>query len=219
MRGGGILHNRKTFALQRINYMKKTFIVLIMVLLSAILLVSCDDNKNTSSKKISKIGETIELGKTKAGKAITWEALDVDTNKKKALLISQDILEKRVFSSSSSTADYKDSDIRAYLTSTASDGFIKTYDLSTTYMIAADLSDVNAGNEDYVFLFSEAEVTAYFSQEADRVAQYNGTATEWWLRSHKGGEGEVVGDDGVYGQSPTNPYERGLRPAFWYTWD
>ena len=178
-------------------------------------------NKNTSSKAISKAGETIELGKTKDGKAITWEALDVDTNEKKALLISQDILENKVFSSSSTTTvDYKDSDIRTYLTRTDSDGFIKTYNLSTNYMLAADLSDVGAGNEDYVFLLSEAEVTAYLSQEADRVAQYNGTAADWWLRSHKDGsnEGETVGDNGVYGITPTN-YEKGLRPAFWYTWD
>ena len=203
--------------------MKKTFIVLMMVLLSAILVVSCKDHKdtdkNTPSKTISKIGETIELGKTKDGKAITWEALYVDTNAKKALLISQDVLEERVFSSSSTTADYKDSDIRAYLTNTDSDGFIKTYDLSTDYMLAADLSDVNAGNEDYVFLLSEAEVTLYLGQQADRVAKYNGTATLWWLRSHKGNEGAVVCEDGVYGQSPTNPYIRGLRPAFWYTWE
>ena len=189
-----------------------------MVLLCAMLFVSCDDNKNTSSKALSKAGETIELGKTKDGKAITWEALDVDTNKKKALLISQDILEKRVFSSSSTTADYKDSDIRDYLTSTDSDGFIKTYGLSTDYMLAADLSDVEDENEDYVFLLSEAEVTAYLSQEADRVAKYNGTAADWWLRSHKGNEGETVGDNGGYYQTPTN-LKKGLRPAFWYTWE
>lgn len=203
--------------------MKKTFIVLVMVLLSAILVVSCKDHKdtdkNTPSKTISKIGETIELGKTKDGEAITWEALDVDTDAKKALLISQDVLENSVvFSSSSGTTDYKNSDIRAYLTNTGSDGFIKTYDLSTDYMLAADLSDVGDEKEDYVFLLSEAEVTLYLGQESDRVAKYNGTAADWWLRSHKNNEGETVGDNGVYYQTPTN-YGKGLRVAFWYTWE
>ena len=201
--------------------MKKTLIVVTMVMLAAMLIVSCDNNKNTPSKAVSKIGDTVELGKTKDGKTITWEALDVKTDEKKALLISQDILENRVFSGSSGTCDYKDSDIRKYLTSTDSDGFINTYGLSTDYMLASVLSDVGDEKEDYVFLLSEAEVTLYLGQEADRVAKYNGTASDWWLRSHRDGrnEGATVGDNGVYYITPTNPYEKGLRPAFWYTWE
>ncbi len=42
--------------------MKKTFIILVMVLLAAMLIVSCEDNKNDLDKKKYKVGDTGPAG-------------------------------------------------------------------------------------------------------------------------------------------------------------
>ena len=188
--------------------MKKTLIVLMMVLLAAMLMVSCDDSKALPS--VSKAGDTVTLGN------VEWEALDVDSDNKTALLISKDVLELRAFDGYGSKV-YANSTIHTYL----KDGFISTYGLSTSYMKATELTDANV--TDYVFLLSKSEVELYLGQKADRMAKYNGDGMGWWLRSIYNGTDNypcvVTADGDYYPIVPTATDYVGLRPAFWYKWE
>ena len=193
--------------------MKKTLIVFMLVLLSAVLMVSCDDNANVPSAKSYKAGDTIDLG-SKGEDAITWIVLAVDTDDNTALLISQDILETSKFGGS---VVYNGSTVQNRL---KSDDFFTNYGLTTDYMVNVDVTtaiektEKNTG-DDYVFLLSNSEYNEY-------KANISTVTLGWWLRSPKG-------DDSVYVVQTSgsvnseyvkySPYTGGIRPAFWYTWN
>ncbi len=169
--------------------------------------------------EITAVGDTIKIGKS-GETDIVWQALSVDSEKNRALLISQDILERKAFDDSSNP--YADSDIRTYLNG----DFLTTYGLSTDYMKKVDVTSsietttINDEGKDYVFLLSktEAENTKYFADVAARVAKFNETASSWWLRSpFVNGSGYLVYSDGEIDGSCGDVY--GVRPAFWYTWE
>ena len=182
------------------------------------------------------VGGTVEFG-TLAGQPITWKVLSVDTANSRALVISENILEKRQFDADSE--NYSGSDIQAYLNG----DFITTYGLDKSIMCNVDVTTaietttVGSG-EDKVFLLSLTEVNTYFGtvpqdpsayedfeefqaaqkQAQDkRVAKYDGTADYWWLRS-KNANGwpypAVITEEGYDSMTQeTNSY--GVRPAFW----
>lgn len=220
--------------------MKKTLIVLMIVLLSLVLVVSCDDN-NDALPTITKYTKTVELG-TKDGKAITWLVLDVDEEGRTALLISKNVLETRAFDSSSRETSQKNvydgSTIQKYLNTTEGENnFFDTYGLSTSYMQKVNIESDNTGaannieitrkfdnGTDYVFLLSltEAKETKYFeNDEARKVEGLNGggMSTYWWLRTaNNAGLVDCVTPDGSTDGSNVAGGSTGvgLRPAFWY---
>ncbi len=173
-------------------------------------------------KKIDDVGDTITLGKS-GDTDIVWKALSVDPDNKRALLISEKVLETRAFDTDSNA--YSGSDIQTYL---RSGGFFTTYGLSKDYMLAVDITTnieataISDVGSDYVFLLSktEAENTSYFADNDARIAYFEGSGSGWWLRSPLGS------DDYVYCVNPSGAVlggvlyyvPIGLRPAFWYTW-
>ena len=172
---------------------------------------------------LSKAGDIITLGE-KDGVRITWKALSVDTEKKRALIVCEDVLEpSRKFDDNSN--DYATSDIRTYLTNLGEDGFINTYGLDKSYMVQKeDLSDDGVTDKDYVFLLSKTEAGSdeggYFEDNKARIALHNGNPVNWCLRSkdtNPAGNIMIVYSDGDLTSSAIN-YATGLRPAFWYTW-
>ena len=191
--------------------MKKTLIVFMLVLLSAVLMVSCDDNANVPSAKSYKAGDTIDLG-SKGEDAITWIVLAVDTEDNTALLISNDILESSAFGSSTA---YNGSTVRNRL---KSDDFFTNYGLKTDYMVNVDVTtaieetEKNTG-DDYVFLLSNTEYGKYKSTIA--IA-----SSDWWLRSPYDSTDvytvvSTTGNTGhEYLRNAGSPSE-GIRPAFW----
>ena len=174
----------------------------------------------TWKKAFTAAGETINIGSSN-GTPITWKALSVDSTNKCALLVSQDILENRVFDSRS--ASYKSSAIRTYLNG----DFISTYGLSTYYMKKVDVTSsietttVSDDGTDYIFLLSKTEASTYFSNISARIANdTSGTASLWWLRSPVEYRNliycvKTTGE--IYGDYSFGEY--GVRPAFWYTWN
>ena len=203
--------------------MKKTLIVLMMVLLAAMLMVSCDDNNKGGSEAlptVSKAGDVITLG-SRYSVEIKWVALSVDTTEKKALLISQNVLENMVFSSSKNVK-YSESNIHTYLTNLEEGGFIKNYGLSTEYMLKVeDLSAEGITEKDYVFLLSKDEATTgYFENKTNRIS---GNSADWWVRSldtsSSTGKVALIDYTGDYCISEPEITSKGLRPAFWYTWE
>ena len=184
---------------------------------------------------LSKAGDIITLGE-KDGVRITWKALSVDTEKKRALIVCEDVLATKAFSNSNDTTesgytesnDYEKSTIRTYL----NDKFISDYGLPKDNILKVDVTTtiettkISVSGEDYVFLLSqtEAENTDYFANDEARVAKLNGNSSGWWLRTPNGSgkavcyvddSGDVVIGDGVNDCTSL----KGIRPAFWYTWD
>ena len=216
--------------------MKKTLIVLMMVLLSAMLIVSCDDNANSSSNgnnsggsdvlpSITNVGEEVKIGN------VTLQALYVDKDNDRALLISKDILEKKAFDSTENS--YAVSTIRKYLnTAIDEENFFKTYGLSTSYMKkviftstadgSIEKTEISDLGSDYVFLLSASEAEEYFNSDKDRVANYGSSTSCWWVRTPYGTSGNSLyhvdeGGDVVIGDN-NYAQELGVRPAFWYAW-
>lgn len=187
---------------------------------------------------VENVGDTITLGKS-GETDIVWKALAVDTDNKRALLLSQDVLETMKFDADFKTGfpEYEGSDIQTYL---RSDKFYEKYSLSKDYMlkvvITTDIktTTISETGEDYVFLLSETEalttdeakdygkdVTAvYFSDDNARIAYLAGTATRWWLRSDAGAVIKaLLIDQRGGGRVCECRMEGGLRPAFWYSWN
>jgi hypothetical protein len=204
--------------------MKKTLIVLMMVLLCAMLFVSCSEPKATYS-----VGDTVNFGTYPANysvkdfqnQPIAWKVLSVDTANSRMLVISDRILETdRQFDSSSSTS-YSSSSIKAYLNGE----FITKYGLSSVDKCNVDVTTkieetaVGSGS-DKVFLLSKAETenTAYFANDTARIASDTSNNNHsWWLRSATANSSHVycVTDEGSYDDGGTPTYNGGLRPAMW----
>ncbi len=168
---------------------------------------------------VENVGDTITLGKS-GETDIVWKALEVDTTNKRALLLSQDILENRAFDADSRA--YLGSDIQTYLRSTE---FYEKYGLSKDYMLAVDVTTdiqvttISETGNDYVFLLSDEEAAELFDTIESRAVNLGDSTTFWWLRTsfssshvwaihNRDGEIRRV----VYSNSNE------LRPAFWYSW-
>ena len=158
------------------------------------------------------VGNTVSLG-TVNNQAITWRVLDVDTIDKKALVISENILENYVWGDQYGT--YASSDIQSYLYDTSSDGFISKYGLSNVNILSIDCNGENTnmspGGSEKVFLLSKTEFNVY------SISIPNVTGN-WWLRSYDtDGSGYPMYVDSARDlkgdQSSTTSL--GLRPAMW----
>ncbi len=183
----------------------------------------------------TRTGQLMEIGtyptsadEGSVGKAISWKALKVEAENNRALLISQDILEQRVFDVASenhnASSTYVGSDIQNYLKG----DFLTTYGLSTTYMekvdVTTDITTISESGTDYVFLLSKTEAedpNYYFADNDARVANYGSSANRWWLRTGHGSDYVInVDPNGALGYNMTcGDTSGGVRPAFWYTWN
>ena len=196
--------------------MKKTLIVL-MVLLSAMLVLTFAVSCNPEQEEKVEVGGTIErgtypatAGETYAGKPITWKVLAITDGR--ALVISEKLLTSKAHASESGHIAWADSLINKWLNDTSADGFIAQYGLG-------DVSIAQVGNVNgKVFLLTKTEAGTYFSDDASRVAtDLSGKASRWWLSSLYGSNYyDSVRDVGDFdsGGSPVH-YANGVRPAFW----
>lgn len=200
--------------------MKKSIIVLLMVIVAVSLFVGC---KNEPEAKTYKVGDTIKLG-SKGNTPIEWLVLEIDTEDNTALLISKDILESRQFDTN--TNSYGSSAIKNYLNQPETvETFFKNYGLKTDYMVKVDVTsniektEKNTGS-DYVFLLSKTEAgnTKYFKDDAARIAKYGEDAAIWFLRSpYDSMDTHSISGVGTDGKISTCVVSQqlGIRPAFW----
>jgi len=127
-----------------------------------------------------------------------WRVLDVKDGK--ALIITEDIIEKRRFDSSSKKWD---------------SCVLKEY-LNNEFINKFNKAQINGD----IFLLSIDEVNKYFKNDKERIAKLEGEPYWWWLRS-PGPIGAncaaYVCADGsvrVFGRCVDNDYG-GVRPALW----
>ena len=176
--------------------------------------------------------------------AYQWLVLEVQNNK--ALLLSKDIIEERQYHETYKDITWEKCDLRAYLNGQF---FNSNSFTNADRARILQVNNYNENNQwfgtkggaitnDKIFLLSLAEVVKYFGDSgqlakrpksnpwyiddkynSERIAQYNGSACFWWLRSpgRNGGDAsDVLGGGGldfsgygVYGASG------GVRPALW----
>jgi len=182
------------------------------------------------------IGGQVIMGKDQNGDDIVWKVLDVDAQGN-LLVISENILERRIFHHTAGTwPTWGNSDMRAYLNNLgayASNGFItKTFTAAEqTRILTTSIETETAYNNstplttsDKLFLLSRSETFLYLPTQSDRIANYNGVAENWFLRSPGSTDGRVLyisGESGSGGAgilfdtyySAAN--SQGTRPAMW----
>ena len=169
------------------------------------------------SVTIISVGDIIPFG------GHNWRVLVIDNNR--ALIISQNVLERRAYHTSYTNITWEYCTLRTYLNGTFYNSF-SAADRARIHQVTNQNPNnptcgTPGGNptQDRIFLLSIAEAQQYFSSNADRIATYNGSAVWWWLRS--------PGDDSiaaayVYGSGDIYMYgsyvggtDGGVRPALW----
>ena len=166
------------------------------------------------------IGDIIQFG------AHQWRVLDIQDGR--ALIISVNILERRVYHTSNTSITWSECSLRTYLNGTFynSDSFSAADRSRIAQVTIPNPNNPTYGTNggpatlDRIFLLSIAEAQQYFDSNADRVATYDGTASWWWLRSpgSYGGDASGVLLDGrvhVLGLYVYNILGGGVRPALW----
>ena len=155
--------------------------------------------ESKSEQNVITKGETIEFG------GYEWRVLDVQNDK--ALLLSEAIIEKRVYHNTFMDLTWESCDLRKYLNGDFYNKFSvdDRERIATTQVINNNNPwfGTNGGNStnDKIFLLSLEEVVRYFGDSGqlqnrlgtdnwfsdeysnNRIAYYNGNACGWWLRS------------------------------------
>ncbi|MBQ8828097.1 MAG: DUF4366 domain-containing protein [Clostridia bacterium] len=219
--------------------MKKK-IILSVVYILIIAIVSCVFSDNlTAEAAVLKVGDKLTIGtyeqdnNSDNGKeAVSWIVLDAREGK--ALVISEKILDCRVFHKSS-VAAWSSSDVRAWLNGTFySEVFSDSEKSYVQLRKISNVSTVTVGDrftEDRLFLLSVTEANAYndILDKAGNIstayAVSKGLFTEegngyWWLRTAGADDKHtaMVNPDGsVYKSGCIASYLNmgGIRPAMW----
>jgi len=215
--------------------MKKAVAFLLALVCLSAFFVSCSDNaaENAVSYKLDK---TIEFGE--------WNWLVLDVQDCKALLITEDIVEARIFHDVYEDVTWETCTLRQYLNGEFYDKFNATDQARIVEANNINKNNqwfkTNGGNDttDKVFLLSLEEVVKYFGDsgqlkkrfnwdtlgiddeyDSARKAYFNGESFWWYLRSpglRQDGAALVGYDGGIVGNGIVVNYTScGVRPALW----
>lgn len=219
--------------------MKKTLkIIVIIAILGAMIfgLTGCGTKEegktnnattNGNESLVNKVGDTIDFG-TFDKSPITWQAIAVDLENNKALLISKDVLfEKKYHEISDDEVTWETSTLRAYLNG---EFFTKAFTSEQAKIIieakvAADNNNetkISGGKDtiDKVFILSANEIKQYFSTQSSRSAFLKGTEDgfDYWARTPGCDlySAYIIRHDGGLQSDGYNAGgEYGVRPAIW----
>ena len=121
------------------------------------------------------------------GQDILWRVLRRDDGTNGVFLISDVILESRIYDDEAPWNVWADSDIRDYLNST----FYNNLGTDKSYIKTVTVSTVDGNTNDKIFLPSIAIMQAIpFNSTTDpdtkRIAYYNSTETDYWTLTRSG---------------------------------
>ena len=213
--------------------LKRSVFVSVLLILLVGAFVGCD---NTKPDPKAKVGDIITFG------GYEWLVLDIEGGR--ALVVSKDIVERRVYHTPYGSITWADCSLRAYLNGE----FYNSFNDSDRGRIV-EVTNVNEDNQwygtnggddtqDRIFLLSLAEAVKCFGdsgQLADRpfgensindqynqnrIATFNGSASWWWLRSpgFDSTLASFVSDVGslyMSGIDVNIHFYGGVRPALW----
>ncbi|MBR1758169.1 MAG: hypothetical protein IJ744_05495 [Lachnospiraceae bacterium] len=169
---------------------------------------------------------------------IVWRVLAKSEDGERALVISEQALERRVYQEGYIAANWEDCTLRMWLNEAFyADAFTeKEREAIAATKIepeAIEGTDVDPGNatEDHVFLLSIAEADVYFSSAEDRICtptahalaqgaySYKGSNACWWWLRTPGSDcnvaARVVGDGSIIASGCVNEELYCVRPAMW----
>ena len=183
------------------------------------------------------IGDIIEFG------AYNWRVLDIQGGQ--ALIVSENIIERRVYHTSQAAITWSRCSLRAYLNG---DFYNSSAFSNEDRSRIVQVTNVNLNNQwfgtygglntqDRIFLLSIAEVVQYFGDSgqlenrppgashindqfnSNRIATINGSASFWWLRSPGDSTHNAIRvyNDGIVYLSGSfvSNHNGGVRPALW----
>jgi hypothetical protein len=177
---------------------------------------------NEALTNITMADDTIKAGSLIHFGGVFWRVLEVHDNK--ALIISEDIIERRTYHTIREEITWEHSSMRQFL----NDEFYNSFSseeqerIVETKIINSDNSDFGTagGNDttDSIFLLSIDEAYTYFADNALRIAlNANGETNWWWLRSPGDGSNlaAYIGFNGGIGYNDGVTDGNGVRPAMW----
>ena len=176
----------------------------------------------------ARVGDTVTFGEWYAGsgsagerKEIKWIVLEVDTENRRAFVISADILYSAAYGN---TDVWKNSDICSwlngeFLTTAFSESEQKKL-VKTLYEELDGNGDVLSAFSSKIALMSQAEKTKYLTDLRIIPAEGAGES-QWWLRTASG-EGKImyIAENGQLATVGTDSKETmGVRPVAWIALD
>ena len=208
----------------------KTILMSVLIMLT---LSSC----NTTKSDIIKVGDIIQFG------TYPWRVLDIQDGR--ALIISENIIERKQYHHNWVQTSWADCSMREYLNGEFYNS-VAFSDADRERIV--QITNINEDNQwygdpagedtqDWIFLLSISEVVRFFGDSgqlenrpyqtghindqfnSNRIATYEESANSWWLRS-PGGYGDLasyVGTEGfVFIIGLGVSYQLfGMRPALW----
>ena len=176
-------------------------IKILFLTLSIIMMVLGSCSKKSTESEIIEIGDIISFG------VYSWLVLDIQNDR--ALIVSENLLERGIYNTSLTNITWAESSIREYLNGEFYNSTtFSNRDRARIYQV----SNINQDNQwygtpggeitqDKIFLLSIAEVVKYFGDSGqldnrpedawriddiyniNRITTFNGSPTWWWLRS------------------------------------
>ena len=168
-------------------------------------------------KKKIQVGNQVDFGNYK------WTVLAQENGK--ALLITTDCVEEREYNEEYESITWENCTLRKYL----NNEFYNQFNEEEKSQIVKSKVKNNdnseygtaGGNdtEDKIFLLSIDEANKYFKSDDERIANYDGEATWWWLRSPSYNDSYAAGvRSGGYASRDgirVNYDDGAIRPALW----
>ena len=198
-------------------------------LLTAVRVYTGEKNKSVSKEQMAKdnmgsvpkeykVGTIITFGEYQ-DKPIDWQLLFVDGDK--ALIISKDILVKMPYNAKYEATTWTTCSLQKWL----NNEFINTFYSADRQRILFrnrtgslfGVSDNKLDNERF-FLLGEEEANRFFKTKAERIAQYNGENSWWWLCSpgeYNTCAATVDSNGEIHCNNGSVSINRGVRPACW----
>jgi len=161
------------------------------------------------------IGDIIPFG------GYNWRVLAV--RGKTALLITEDIIEQRAYHSIEAPVTWEKCDLRKYLNA---EFYNKLGEAKSKVLNARNKNQKNpeygtkGGNptNDKIFLLSINEAKKYFTNDSESIANIDGEACWWWLRSPGNLDcraADIFADGGVNDRGRFINESGGVRPTLW----
>jgi hypothetical protein len=138
-------------------------------------------NTRIYNQKLHEKGEIVAIG------GHNWIVLDIRSDR--ALLIAEDVVEKRAYNTKNEVTTWETCTLRSYLNGEFYNRF--SDDEKQLILDTKVVNNVNpeygteGGNHttDKILLLSLDEADEYFTEDSERLAYYQGSARWWWLRS------------------------------------
>ena len=165
-------------------------------------------------------GSTVSFGHDTDGSDLEWLVLRVEDDR--VLIFSKEIILQKSYNRRYASVTWETCTLRAYLNSEEEDGFLSIYFTAEerARIVTTEVSTDGEVTEDRVYIMSVDDCNKYLYYRQNRIMEYGGTGSYWWLRS--GGISShftsyVALDGKINARGRVNFSKGGIRPLMWIT--